>query len=546
MIGQPIRTLDPAQSIDTASAKIVSQLYDGLTYYPKGTPTPELLLAEDLSVSDDGREYAFALKPNATFSDGSPVRAADVVYTFERLASSPVSAWASTLLDLVGVTHETRTVETDSGTREEYVPGSLGVEAADERTVRLRLSEPFHATTAVLAHPSFGIVPEGIVGDVEGYDGEVKREEFAARRPVGAGPFALDYWKQGTEYRVNAREDYHGHAPTVAGIHWQVISDPNSAYEYATNGNADAFWVPDARFDPELVSIRAVDERGRKVGTYGPLPENGKTVRYVQVPQATTMYVGFNAELVPRPVRRAVAYALNQERQLRDVHKGRGLAATHLTPPSLFPGGPEAYDRHARGHYPYGVGETRLDAAERTLREAGYDPGDPAELTFTVYEGANWRTTGERLRDQLAAVGVELTLEEAPFPALAKRRENGALEMFSFGWSMDYPAPENFLQLLSPTAEASRVAWKGTDASKRAAEAWKAIEAHRTESDADRTARRRACLAMERANWEDAVIVPKYHPVGEGFYYRWVDVPKTGAAGFDKHKYNHVRIARRT
>ncbi len=544
MIGQPLRTLDPAQSIDTASARVVTQLYDGLTYYPKGNPTPELLLAEDLSVSDDGTEYTFALKRDVTFTDGSTLGAADVVYTFERLAASPNSSWASTLLDLVGVEHERR--DADSGGDGEYVPGSLGVEALDERTVRIRLSSPFHATTAVLAHPSFGIVPEGVVGDVEGHDGRLSQEEFATDRPVGAGPFELDYWNQGTEYRVKAREDYHGHGPVSAGVHWQVISEPTSAFEYALNGNADAFWTPDSEFDPGSVSIESEDEQGRKIGSYGPLEGSGDTVRYLQVPQAATMYLGFNAERVPKPVRRAVAYALNQDQQLRDIHKGRGVAAAHLTPPNLFPGGPEGYDRHVREEYPYGIGETRLDAAERVLRGAGYAPDDPAEVTFTTYEGDNWRSTGELLRDQLTAVGVELTIEEAPFSALAKRRESGALEMFSFGWAMDYAAAENFLQLLSPTTDASQHRWEGTDASARAADAWERIEDHRTASDADRRARRRACLELERANWEDAVLVPKYHPVGEGFYYRWVDVPKTGAAGFDKHKYNHVRIGRRS
>ncbi|WP_254543900.1 ABC transporter substrate-binding protein [Halomarina pelagica] len=547
MIGTPIQTLDPVASVDTASNRVVTQLYDGLVQYPKGRPDPEPLLATDVRTAEGGRVYTFALKEDVTFSDGSALTAADVVYSFERCAASEHSMWSSTLLDVLGVAHDTRTVdgEGEGGSTGAYAPGSLGVRAVDEHTVEIRLDEPFHAALEVLALPAFGIVPEGIVGDVEGYEGELAYERFARESPVGAGPFAFDRWESGTEYAVVARKGYHGDGPRIAGIHWQVIEDPGAAFDHALQREVDAFWVPNAAFDRGKLAIESTDDAGRAVGTYGPL-SNGLTATYLRVPLVATYFVGFDPTAVPRAVRRAVAHLLDGRTIVERVHKGRGEAAVHLTPPSVFPGGPAGYDDHARG-YPYG-GERGMERARAVLADAGYDESNPASLTFTTYDSGAWHETATLLRSKAASVGLTIEIESAPFPTLVERAMKGSLAAFSFAWTMDYPAPDNFLQLLDPENEQSPFrGWGGTPAAARARSAWETIRAHPRATDEDRRVRARAYRTMEEANWQDVVVLPVYHPIGEGFYYPWVDLPrKTGAAGFDKHKYTDVTLGERS
>ncbi len=537
MVGSPIQTLDPAAANDGASYRVITQLFDGLVHYPKGNPKSELLLAEDVTVSDDGRTYTFALKDGVTFSNGSTLSASDVVYSFERVAASPNSTHASLLFDHLGLEHERQDGE--------YVPGTLGVEAVAEKTVEFRLQSPFYATLDVLALPALSIVPEGILGDVQGYDGEMSHEKFATETPVGAGPFTFDRWSSDAEYAVTARDDYHGDGPNVAGIHWHVMSNPNAGYTYATNENADAFWVPTSKFDRAKVTVETTDEQGRKIGTYGPLPENGRTVRYLQVPLVTTYYVGFNAQAVPKPLRKAIAYLVNQHRELNDTRKGRGELATHLTPPSIFPGGRQAAQKHAKS-YPYGSAESNLDAAQKVVERAGYGPDNPGSITMTTYRSSSWQLTAQTLQDKLRAIHVNLEIQEAPLPTLIERGQNGSLEAFTLGWSMDYPSPETFLHLLGTGKESqSFLYWDGTPAAKRAQRAWNRVLDHRSSSDADRQVRHEAFVEMEEANWEDVALIPTYHPIGEGFYYQWADVPKTGAAGFSKHKYTDVTLDRR-
>ncbi|WP_266077664.1 ABC transporter substrate-binding protein [Haladaptatus caseinilyticus] len=537
MIGSPIRTLDPVAANDGASYRVITQLFDGLLQYPKGNPEPELLLADDVTVSDDERTYTFTLKDDVTFNDGSTLSASDVVYSFERVAVSPHSTHASLLFDHLGVEHERK--------GDEYVPGTLGVEAMDRKTVELRLESPFYATLDVLALPSLAIVPEGIVGDVPGYDGRMPRKEFATETPVGAGAFTFDYWQSDAEYAVTARDDYHGDGPHVDGIHWHVMSNPTAGYTYATNENADAFWVPNSKFDPAKVTIETIDEQGRKIGTYGPLPENGRTVRYVQVPLATTYYIGFNTQRVPKPVRKAVAHVMNQEQEVEDVRKDRGESAVHLTPPSIFPGGVESAMEHATS-YPYGRDESKLDEARAVMERAGYGSDDRERFTITTYQSSSWSQTAKLLQDKLRAVYIDLEIEQASFPTLAERGRNGTLEAFSYGWVMDYPSPETFLKLLAPrNTTDSFLFWEDTAAANRAKRAWNRVLDHRSSSEADAKARHEAYIEMEEANWEDVALIPTFYPVGEGFYYQWVNIPKTGAAGFAKHKYTDVTIDRR-
>ncbi|MDQ2682024.1 MAG: ABC transporter substrate-binding protein, partial [Chloroflexota bacterium] len=76
-------TLDPAQVRDLSSIGILRQIYRGLVYYDENMmPVPEISSA--YQISDDGLTYTFTLREGATFHDGSPVTADDVVFSLSR------------------------------------------------------------------------------------------------------------------------------------------------------------------------------------------------------------------------------------------------------------------------------------------------------------------------------------------------------------------------------------------------------------------------------------------------------------------------------
>jgi hypothetical protein len=283
-----VDSLDPVRGVEAVSARIQQQLFDCLYTYPDGSFDVEPRLVADASVSVDRREYWFELKRGVRFHDGSELTAADVVYSWERLAASEHSQLSAFVLDVLGVDHEI-----DDG---DYVPWSLAVETADRYAVRMTLREPFHATFEVLALPCFAPVPEGVVGDVAGYDGRLSDEAFA-ERPVGTGPFRLERWERGDRLAACAFDAYHGEGPGLDGIEWRVFSDDDEKYAAARDGWADLFGIPVSAYDPGKVSVDRVDESGRERGTYGPVA-GGETFNYVGVPVLNTFYLGFNAAAV--------------------------------------------------------------------------------------------------------------------------------------------------------------------------------------------------------------------------------------------------------
>ena len=180
-INDTITTFDPIQNTDTAGGVVIRQMFEGLTKYPNGEPKTENSLASEIEVSDDFTTYTVTLEDGITFHDGSELTAADVVYSWERLAQSENSNRTYFILDSLGVAHET-----SDGS---YQPGSIAVEATSDTELTIELSEPFHSSMEMMAYSSFAVIPEGIVGDIEGYDGEMDQSEFATSDPVGTGPF---------------------------------------------------------------------------------------------------------------------------------------------------------------------------------------------------------------------------------------------------------------------------------------------------------------------------------------------------------------------
>ena len=144
-------SLDPARHGDLGSASFISQLYETLTAVDP-TLTVRPALAESWVVSDEGRRVTFTLRPDLTFSDGTPLTAADVVHSWRRLfdATSP-SPLASLIADVVGA----RALLSGQSTDIE----SLGVRAEGDRTVVVDLERGGGDLPAIVSGAPFAIVP---------------------------------------------------------------------------------------------------------------------------------------------------------------------------------------------------------------------------------------------------------------------------------------------------------------------------------------------------------------------------------------------------
>ena len=144
-------SIDPARHGDLGSASYVSQLFETLTAVdPSLTVRPAL--AESWAIGDDGRQVTFTLREDLEFSDGSPLTANDVVHSWRRLfdAAHP-SPLASLIADVKGARELLSGASTDVTT--------LGVRAADDRTVVVDMERGGGDLPAIVSGAPFAIVP---------------------------------------------------------------------------------------------------------------------------------------------------------------------------------------------------------------------------------------------------------------------------------------------------------------------------------------------------------------------------------------------------
>lgn len=335
-------TLDPIASGNTASGNVIMDVCDAPLNYANGTTEVENLLVESYTVSDDLTKYNFKLKEGVQFhGDYGELTAADVVYSFRRLIESKNSTNTYFPISVMGIKHK------KDG---EDITEATGVKQVSKYEFSIEMEKPFAYALSVLCYGAFSIVPEGIVGDISGYEGDMSYTEFSSSNLISCGPFTFDSWESGNggEVVVNTFSDYHGTPASFDTVHRAILTEDSAVYNYFLNNQADIGGIPTSYYDPSKISIEKQLSGGREVGTYGPM-DDGDTVNYSKTPTIDTFYIGFNMEKVPKAVRQAMAYVINHEQFISNVFKNRGASAFHLQPPQIFAGGADGYAKHWQG-----------------------------------------------------------------------------------------------------------------------------------------------------------------------------------------------------
>ena len=135
------------------SAAVTSQLFESLTAIDATLQTRPAL-AESWEFRDGGATVVFHLRPGLTFSDGSPLTADDVVRSWRRLIDP---AHPSPLVSLIGDVQGALAYAHGQSSD----PASVGLSASGN-DVTVHLSRPATDFPAIVAWPTFGIVPPGI------------------------------------------------------------------------------------------------------------------------------------------------------------------------------------------------------------------------------------------------------------------------------------------------------------------------------------------------------------------------------------------------
>jgi oligopeptide transport system substrate-binding protein len=451
-------TLDPRFIADEEGELVADALFDPLVRLDDELEVVPAA-ATRWSVSDDGRELTFRLR-EATFHDGTPVTAQDFVRSFNRIAdgtADPPSFLAYLLAPVEGLEVAQRDGAELSG-----------VEAVDDRTLRIRLVEPEPAFLTTLADPSLVPLPAVADEDLEAF----------GEQPVGNGPFLMTEPREPDAFLRLRRNEEHHDPPLVDEVVLVVYPQDSTRdlqWDDLLQGQLQVAEVPPERRQ------EAIDRYGRSADGYrGPGFVDGLT--------STVYLYGFDTTLPPfdlPEVRRAISLAIDRDALANEVLQESRVPATAIVPPPI-PGAQAGACVHCR-HDPEAA-RTELEAARESLAAAAAsdageddapegaddegaagDDGAPDEaapedggedetadappvlerLTLTHNRGRTHAAIAEAMAADIeAALGIEVELEAQDLQPFVQAVRRGEVAAFRLGWDAGEPDPGAYLRPL--------------------------------------------------------------------------------------------------
>ncbi len=326
-------------------------------------------LAESWEIADT--TATFKLVQNATWHDGTPVTAKDVVFTINLLTDpATTSRWGSSFRNVVGYAEAQATPAAG--------PTSLsGVTAPDDYTVQIELTQPDSGMMSGFVFIS--IMPEHVLGSVD--RATITEQPFwTTNARVGAGPFKFTNLVEGERVELVAHDGYHHGAPQIKNLNLLFFSSAETSLAAFQQGASLA--APMTINDVELVG--GID--GAEVV---PFPAG---VGYIT-------FDLYQEYLQDKRIRQAVAYAIDKKTIAETLFQGQVQAVSTEIPYVTWaqPADANPYDYDP-------------DKAKALLEEAGWT-GEHTLGFWYYYTDPITASVMEAMQQYLEAVGIKTELK---------------------------------------------------------------------------------------------------------------------------------------
>ncbi|WP_265088616.1 ABC transporter substrate-binding protein [Psychrobacter lutiphocae] len=344
-------------------------------------------LATGYEVNDDGTVWTVTIRDDVKFSDGEPLTAEDVKFTFDKAANS------ASVVDL-------NILEK--------------VEVLDDTTIQFTLSSP--QSTFVNSLVATAIVPQ------HAYD------ESYAEKPLGSGPYKLVQWDKGQQLIVEANPEYYGKQPYFKKLTFLFLSE-DAAFAAAQAGTVDITYIP-AAFSNKKVpgmkieTVKTVDNRGIAF----PVVKAGAVTREDGLP------VGNDVTADPA-IRHAIDIAVDRKALIDGVLEGYGSPA-YTSADGLPWWNPETV-----------IADADMDGARKLLADAGWkdEDGDGVldkgslKAEFTLNYPANdviRQSLAIAVADMVKPLGIKINIEGGSWDVITNKMHSEAVLM---GWGSHNP-----------------------------------------------------------------------------------------------------------
>ena len=340
-------------------------------------------LATDMKASEDGMTWTVTIREDVKFTDGEPLTAEDVAFTYNTVK-------------------ETSSVN-DFTMLQEAV-------AVDGTTVEFRMNQPYSIWPYTMA--VVGIVPEHAYGP--GY----------GEHPVGSGRYMLKQWDKGQQIILEANPDYYGDEIHMKRV-TVVFMEEDAAFATVRAGQADLAYTAASYADQsvdgyELLSFETVDNRGFNL----PAVPAGKRADGFEIGKDFTSDV---------QVRRAVNMGLDRQEMIENVLNGYGTPAYSVCDKMPW------YNEEAEVAYDPEKAAEILDEAGWKEGKDGIREKDGVRAAFTLLYPASDSVRQALAADtgnQLKEIGIEVTIEGVGWDTAYDRAQ---AEPLMWGWGAHSP-----------------------------------------------------------------------------------------------------------
>lgn len=388
-------TIDPAKINDYTEYMAGVNLYEALTTLD-GSGAIQPLLAESWSASEDGLTWTFKLKEGATFQDGSPIEAKDVVWSVNRLLA--INEGPAYLFE--GLLEEGSVTEIDGS------------------TVQFVLSKtyaPFLTTTPIMFVVNSDLAMENAA------DGDPWAQDYVANNSIGAGAFMLDSWDRGARMTIKAYEGYHlgwGEG-AIDEVRFVITNEEATVKALAASGELSM--SADSQAQETYDSIGALDD-----------------YNILEYPTATNFYFKLNNSIAPTDdvnIRKAIAYATDYDTIREVILPGEPL--TGPMPPIFADAYPDDVD----------LPVFDLEKAKEYVAASKYAGQGPIDIEIMYVAGLAFEEEiGLLMKSILDTIGFNTILKPEPWNRMTELAGDvattPAINQVFYGAT--YPSPDTY------------------------------------------------------------------------------------------------------
>ncbi|MBI2886929.1 MAG: ABC transporter substrate-binding protein [Chloroflexi bacterium] len=314
-------------------------------------------------VSKDGKEVTFFLHKSIRFHDGTPMTAADVKFSLERMKNPPRGMRSP---------------------RKEQLDPITRIETPDDYTVKLALNRPYAALMPVLAQGWMGIYSKAYV--------EAKGHEAMKKEMMGTGAFRFKEYLPGVSVEIQKNPDYwQPGLPYLDGVMIFIIPDAGTRLAAFRSGQVDLYGL----------SVTDAEEMERSLAGQIAV-HRGPSIAWQSI-HLNVLRSPFN----DLRVRQAISLAMDRRSYIQAIQQGGGILGGYLMPGSSF-ALPEAELAKLPGYGP--DVEANRREARRLLAEAGFPNGFKTTMLNLSTSG----DLGIYVQDQLKRVGIETPITLVP------------------------------------------------------------------------------------------------------------------------------------